>query len=114
MATLRQNHTCVNVPPNTYVGRGGPNVLLDLADGDVSRCHAVLDYRCVDGALEFCVYDLGSTNGTFVNGARITRGMPVRLEKGASVRFGKLGASWIVVDDGPAREPRRSGPSSSS
>ena len=45
----------------------GPVCALRLSDREVSRRHAALEVR--DGALH--VRDLGSTNGTFVNGVRV-------------------------------------------
>jgi hypothetical protein len=65
------------------VGRGGQN---DVAlDGDEfsSARHARFEARR-DG---LWVEDLGSTNGTFVNGARVTT--PRRLGKGDVVRVGQ-------------------------
>jgi pSer/pThr/pTyr-binding forkhead associated (FHA) protein len=49
------------------VGRGLNNDII-LEDTRVSRHHAQLRYR----ARRFWVADLGSTNGSFVNGERIT------------------------------------------
>ncbi len=62
------------------VGREAPNEL-PLFDASISREHAVLD---VDG--EACVLrDLGSANGTFVNGKPVRE---QRLRGGDLVRFG--------------------------
>ena len=62
------------------IGRGDENEIL-LADRSVSRAHAVV---AVDGS-EPIVRDLGSTNGTFVNGERVrTRG----LRNGDELKFG--------------------------
>jgi pSer/pThr/pTyr-binding forkhead associated (FHA) protein len=47
---------------------------MTLADGTVSRWHASLQ-RCPDGWL---LADLGSTNGTRLNGWRVTSPSPVR------------------------------------
>ncbi len=66
--------------PGTTIGRAGCDI--DLTDPDVSRRHAVV--HGIDGGL--AVEDLGSTNGTFVNDARID-GI-ARLEPGDQVRFG--------------------------
>jgi hypothetical protein len=52
-----------------------------LNDPSVSRTHAVVD---TEGA-EPTVRDLGSTNGTFVNGARVEA---ARLRDGDELRFG--------------------------
>ena len=63
------------------IGRDvGCNLVLD--DSKVSRRHAYLQE--IDGGVE--VGDLGSSNGTFVNGRRIER--PVTLAPGDSLRIG--------------------------
>ncbi len=64
---------------------------LALDDGKVSRRHAYLQE--VDGRVE--VGDLGSSNGTFVNGRRIER--PVTLAAGDSLR---IGASTLRIEPG--------------
>jgi S1-C subfamily serine protease len=64
---------------------------LTLDDTKVSRRHAYLQE--VDGAVE--VGDLGSSNGTFVNGRRIER--PVRLAAGDSLR---IGGSTLRIEPG--------------
>jgi pSer/pThr/pTyr-binding forkhead associated (FHA) protein len=56
---------------------------IPLLDPTISRRHAEL---CSDGAgLE--LRDLGSSNGTFLNGQRVERG---RAEAGDMVTFGKV------------------------
>ena len=62
---------------------------LTIEDEELSRRHAVI--RPVDGGIE--IEDLGSTNGTYVNGAR-TEG-PTRLGGGDTV---KLGRSVLKVE----------------
>lgn len=69
---------------------------LTLEDAQLSRRHAAV--RRVDGDLE--IEDLGSANGTFVNGLRIDR--PTRLRNGDRVQ---LGASLIEVRAEPPRAP---------
>ena len=72
------------------VGRGGQN---DVAlDGDefASAEHARFEARR-DGVW---VEDVGSTNGTFVNGARVTT--PRRLTKGDIVRVGQTDLKVVV------------------
>ncbi|HZC46495.1 MAG TPA: FHA domain-containing protein, partial [Candidatus Acidoferrum sp.] len=58
------------------------DVVLD--DTTVSRRHATITRK--NGALELA--DLGSTNGTFVNGGRVSK--PVALRPGDEVRFGSV------------------------
>lgn len=69
------------------VGRVDGDLVVE--DAELSRRHAI--FRVVDGALE--VEDLGSTNGTFVEGRRIDG--PTRVEDGARV---KLGISLFVAE----------------
>ncbi|MFE4395713.1 MULTISPECIES: DUF1707 and FHA domain-containing protein [Streptomycetaceae] len=61
-----------------------PGSGLRLHDPSVSRNHAELRHER-DG---WMLYDLGSTNGTHVNGRRIAGG--VRVRPGDQVRFGNL------------------------
>jgi len=100
MAVLRRSERWVNVPPGGEVGRAASDVVLDLVDDGVSRRHALFDYRSEDdGTVGFYVRDLGSTNGTFVDGERIKGA--VRLTEARAVRFGQSGEPWLVVDAGP-------------
>ncbi|GAB2906824.1 FHA domain-containing protein [Streptomyces mayteni] len=67
---------------------------LRLSDFSVSRHHA----RLFSSPTGWLLHDLGSVNGTWVNGRRLTGGFPVR--PGDQVRFGAV--SFVLV----AREPR--------
>ena len=74
------------VRPGETVGREGCDHV--LADPDVSRRHAA--FRQVGTGL--AVEDLGSTNGTFLNGSRVTeRGV---LASGDRLRFGNT--VWLL------------------
>ena len=65
------------------IGRGGQNEVPLEGDEFASAQHARFESRR-DG---LWVEDIGSTNGTFVNGARVTT--PRRLAKGDVVRVGQ-------------------------
>ena len=65
------------------LGRGGENTVRLDGDDFVSSRHAVLESRA-DG---LWVEDIGSTNGTFVNGARVTTAR--MLLAGDIVRIGQ-------------------------
>ena len=66
---------------------------LTIEDEEISRRHAVV--RPGDGGIE--IEDLGSTNGTYVNGSRIEG--PTRLAGGDTV---KLGRSVLEVESARA------------
>jgi pSer/pThr/pTyr-binding forkhead associated (FHA) protein len=68
--------------PWLVIGRGSGADWM-LAELTLSRAHAAFGW---DGE-SFFVEDLGSTNGTFVNGVRTTR---ARLREGDEVAIGKL------------------------
>ena len=65
------------------VGRAGGCAILLSADTFVSQMHARLFRR--DGSL--FVEDLGSTNGTFLNGKKVSA--PVSVRKGDKIQFGR-------------------------
>ncbi|MCC6474239.1 MAG: FHA domain-containing protein [Burkholderiales bacterium] len=61
-----------------------PNAVELKADHHVSRRHAVLSV-CAEGVW---VRDLGSRNGTFVDGDALPQGQAVLVDSDASIRFG--------------------------
>jgi hypothetical protein len=68
------------------VGRtGGSDLILD--DISVSKIHASL---AIDADGQLSVADTGSTNGTFINGQRISYGSATRLVDGDRVKFGEV------------------------
>lgn len=82
-STALQVGGTVEVATPTRVGRGAENAIRLDGDDFVSSRHAVLEPR-PDG---LWVEDLGSTNGTFVNGARVTSAR--LLQAGDIVRIGQ-------------------------
>ena len=67
------------------IGRASANAIV-LGDAGVSSRHAQLQWT--GGAL--VLTDLGSTNGSFVNGDKLSPHSPRRLKTGDRLRFGKL------------------------
>ncbi len=74
------------------VGRDSASATIVLRDQTVSRNHASLDRR----GTEWLVTDLGSTNGTSVNGQRLAPQQPVPLQPGARVSFGDVECTFGV------------------
>ncbi len=75
--------TVLELTSATGIGRGAENTMRLEGDDFVSSRHAVLEPRA-DG---LWVEDAGSTNGTYVNGARVTT--PRLLRRGDVVRIGQ-------------------------
>jgi predicted component of type VI protein secretion system len=64
------------------IGRGGGCTVALAGDTYASTVHA----RAYKSGADLWIEDLGSTNGTFVNGARVEA--PVQLQRGDKVRVG--------------------------
>jgi len=71
---------------------------LPIFDPTVSRKHA--EITAVEGGLQ--IHDVGSSNGTFVNGDRLTDG---RAAEGDTVTFGKVAFTIGVAAPPPPRPP---------
>src|SRR5215212_3958306 len=74
----------IQLEQELVIGRSTPGAGSLGGDGEISRVHARV-FRDASGQLT--VEDLGSTNGTFVNGNRITAATP--LQPGDQVRVGQ-------------------------
>lgn len=68
---------------NEYIVGRDANADIVIADAEVSRNHA----RIILQQGRYLIEDLGSTNGTFINGTRLT--MPVPLLPGSTIFFGE-------------------------
>ncbi len=82
---------------HTLVGRAQP-CGLRLDELVVSAEHASLSWQ--DGAWH--IRDLGSRNGTFLNGTRLETSVAYRCDRGAVIAFGDPRATWELED---ASEP---------
>lgn len=63
-------------------------------ENGVSRLHAVLKKN----GTQTSIMDLGSSNGTYLNGMRLTSEREYTLEHGNIVSFGKLKLQFLVQD----------------
>jgi len=72
-------------------GRDPNQSSLPIRDRRLSRCHAAIRYDATGG---FVIYDLGSTNGTYVNGVRIRQNQI--LKDGDLVRLGSMNFGFFT------------------
>ncbi len=70
---------------------------LRLPDPSVSGEHAVISWN----GRRWEVHDLGSRNGTTVDGRRLGQGERAELARGVALRFGSSASPWSLADDGP-------------
>ncbi|MCA9539675.1 MAG: FHA domain-containing protein [Myxococcales bacterium] len=79
---------------STLVGRSS-NCTLVLDEPEVSSQHAALFF----GERGWAVRDLGSRNGTALQGAAVLAGKRLVVEAGAEIAF--AGDVWVLADAGP-------------
>jgi pSer/pThr/pTyr-binding forkhead associated (FHA) protein len=82
------------------VGRTKENALI-IDDGSVSKIHASL---VLNSEKQLMAADTGSTNGTFINGKRISYGKAFPISDGDKVKFGTVDVSITHVPK-PVVEP---------
>lgn len=80
--------------PVASIGQGRQNDIV-IEDDSVSKTHARLEFEGPYWRLT----DLGSTNGTFVEGVRLAPEVPTPIEYGMSVRFGAVRMHFRPVQD---------------
>ena len=97
MATLRPptGRACILEPDHT-IGRSNKSTL-QLSDRRVSSQHAEIRWNGVT----WRVRDLGSRNGTFLDGERLTPGVEYQLRRGSMLAFGTQEQRWELTDDFP-------------
>ena len=89
------------IAEETSIGRVAKNDL-QLVDGSISRYHA----RIVRQQGQFVIVDLGSANGTFVNGVSATN--PILLSEGDHIQIGNL--KFLFADSTEALATRTPAP----
>jgi hypothetical protein len=98
MATLREvgSDEAVPLAARVVIGRA-PTATLRIGDSKVSGEHASLRWT----GTSWEVRDLGSRNGTFVDGTRVAPGEGRALVAGSKLSFGDPAPRWELVDAGP-------------
>lgn len=98
MARLREKGSDRRVwlPSRALIGRAR-GCDLELSLRSISGQHAALQWSG-----EFWeIVDLGSRNGTAVDGRRLAAGERAALVVGAELRFGREAPPWVLEEDGP-------------
>lgn len=87
-------------PKGMIIGRSAENDIC-LAEAEVSRQHSRIDVVMEEGqAVSVTLQDLGSTNGTFVNGKRLVAAAePTSLNNGDVIRVGSHAFKLKRLDD---------------
>lgn len=89
MSTLEHEH---------IVGRSA-RCALRLEGAHVSTQHALIRWNSAGGG-RWEIRDLGSRNGTFLEGTKLQPGREYPLIKEATIGFGDVSHRWIFEDDG--------------
>jgi hypothetical protein len=98
MGTIREVATGKTAPLEWehFIGRAmPPRCALTLDRPHVSGVHAVL--RCSGSSWD--VKDLGSRNGTYVDGHRLESGGVKLVRAGSKIGFGRIDDLWQLVED---------------
>lgn len=95
MGTLRDSSgTTYDLRARTRVGRAADNDIV-VPGTAASGLHASIEWR---GGGCWELKDLGSRNGTFVDGRRVEAGTWERLAPDSLLAFGDASQTWVVVD----------------
>ena len=76
----------LGLAPGVIIGRRGSYASVFAPFGDVSGNHARIDQN----GNQWTVTDIGSTNGTFVNGIQLQPNVPQVIQIGDTIRFSTL------------------------
>lgn len=93
----------ISLGRRNLVGRS-PNAVVHHGDRRVSNEHAKLSWS----GLHWQLRDLGSYNGTRLNGKPLAPGATVKLARNDVLEFGSPEARWTLTDDGPPEPWARS------
>jgi pSer/pThr/pTyr-binding forkhead associated (FHA) protein/Mg-chelatase subunit ChlD len=85
--------------PRINIGRSQRNDIV-IHQPAVSSFHATIDFR----NMAFYLEDQRSTNGTQLNGMRLTPNEPLRLKSGDRITFAKYDFKFVMVDQIPFGE----------
>jgi len=98
MGSIRESATgmTVRLESEHFVGRA-PTSSLRLSPRFVSAQQALIRWAAGGWTLR----DLGSANGTFLDGDAIQAPKEYPLRRGSRIAFGDMQCEWVLVEDGP-------------
>ncbi|XP_038074181.1 centrosomal protein of 170 kDa protein B-like isoform X2 [Patiria miniata] len=80
------NTGAVHILPQSMIFVGRDNCEINITSRSVDKRHSVINFDRSDDA--FCIKDMETLNGTFVNDTRIPDSTYISLQRGDSIRFG--------------------------
>ncbi|MEO6740506.1 MAG: adenylate/guanylate cyclase domain-containing protein [Chthoniobacteraceae bacterium] len=89
----QEDGACIPVVRNCMFGRSRSSTVV-IPSSKASRSHATIH---IQDSGEFWLIDLGSINGTFLNGSRVAR--PERLRNGDRILVADMGFTFHQADD---------------
>ena len=98
----KANGERVRIKGSCSIGRALSNEIA-LPDDKVSRRHALINAQ---GQNEFWLVDLGSANGTYLNGRRVTQ--PILLRGGDQIEIGQFRLTFHQSRTGKSQRPETS------
>lgn len=98
VATLKslKDETSLPVTARLLVGRS-PSCGLRVSDPHASGEHATVTWT----GWHWEIKDLGSRNGTYVDGAKLDAGVAVKVTAGSRIAFGDPDRAWEMIADDP-------------
>ncbi len=72
---------------NFYIGRAD-TCDFTIPDSTISRCHAVFKVRAAEGGYMLLIGDAGSTNGTVIDGIRLTENQSLKVQNDTRINIG--------------------------
>ena len=90
--TNNQSTQVTGLASSWLIGRSS-NCAIAILEKSISRCHAVIGHHLHEG---FCIMDLGSSNGTYVNRSKLIPLQQRFLRDGDLIEFNKIRTEFFI------------------
>ncbi len=81
---------------NFYLGRAETCDFV-IPDSTISRCHAVFKVRAAESGYVLLIGDAGSTNGTVVDGIRLTKNQSLKVQNDTRINIGNCSFTISIL-----------------